>query len=151
MTAASVGRARAGTVAALLLVALGGCGQAADDAPSGGSTDGSGSAAATSLTIEVTADAGAEPTTMTLTCDPAGGDHPQPEQACEALEAAGADVLEPVPADQACTMIYGGPQTATVTGTLDGVDVDATFSREDGCEVERWDRLGTTFFDVPLQ
>jgi hypothetical protein len=106
---------------------------------------------ATSLTIEVRPDADAEPTTMTLTCDPAGGDHPQPEQACEALAAAGPDVLEPVPADQACTMIYGGPQTASITGTVDGADVDATFDRQNGCEIDRWEKLGTTFFDVPLQ
>jgi hypothetical protein len=106
---------------------------------------------ATSLTIEVRTDADADPTTLTLTCDPPGGDHPQAAEACDALAAAGPEVMEPVPADQACTMIYGGPQTARVTGTLDGADVDATFSRADGCEVDRWDALGTTFFDVPLQ
>lgn len=146
----------AGRVALLALVALvlAACGQDDDGGGTGadsGDDVGSGAAASTSLTIEVRADADAEPTTLTLTCDPVGGDHPQAEEACAALADAGADVFEPVPADQACTMIYGGPQTARVTGTLDGAEVDASFSRTDGCEVDRWERLGTTFFDVPLQ
>lgn len=144
---------RALPLVALAAALLVGCGQESDEEPGGssGSSGGSGSAAATSLTIEVRTDADAEPTTMSLTCDPVGGDHPQAEQACDALASAGADVFEPVPADQACTMIFGGPQTATVQGTLDGADVDATFTRENGCEIDRWETLGTTFFDVPLQ
>lgn len=128
-----------------------GCGQDSDDEPGTDEEAGGGSAAATSITIEVRTDADAEPNVMTLECDPTGGDHPQAQEACDALASAGADVLEPVPADQSCTMIYGGPQTATVKGTVDGADVDATFTRENGCEVDRWETLGTTFFDVPLQ
>jgi hypothetical protein len=107
--------------------------------------------AATSLTIVVTPGEGAKASTYELTCDPAGGDHPQPKQACAALDAAGAAVLKAVPGDTSCTTVYGGPQTATVTGTYGGKDVDATFNRKDGCEIERWEKLGTTFFDVPLQ
>lgn len=139
----------------VLLAFLGACGQSgdesSDDAGGAPPSDGAGGAAATSLTIEVRTDEEADPTTMTLTCDPVGGDHPQAQEACDALAAAGAEVLEPVPDDQPCTMIYGGPQTATVKGTFEGADVDASFSRQDGCELDRWDRLGTTFFDVPLQ
>ena len=88
---------------------------------------------------------------MTLTCDPAGGDHPNAEAACAKLAEAGAQIFEPVPADQACTMIFGGPQTATITGTFQGENVDASFSRANGCEIDRWDALGTEVFDVPLQ
>jgi hypothetical protein len=73
-----------------------------------------------------------------LACDPAGGDHPDPEAACRLL-----DELEnpfaPVPADQACTEIYGGPQTAHVTGTFRGEPVDAEFDRTNGCQISRWD------------
>lgn len=138
-----------------LLVLVGallvGCGQGSDDEPGTDAEAGGASVAATSITIEVRTDADAEPNVMTLECDPVGGDHPQAQEACAALASAGADVLEPVPADQVCTMIYGGPQTATVKGTVDGADVDATFTRENGCEVDRWETLGTTFFDVPLQ
>ena len=134
-------------LAAVALVALAACGSDdTSDAPGSSSSD-----AATSLTIVVTPDEGATASTYELTCDPAGGDHPQAEQACAALAKAGASVFDAVPADQACTAIYGGPQTATVKGTFDGKDVDASFSREDGCEIDRWEQLGTTFFNVPLQ
>ncbi|WP_432544983.1 SSI family serine proteinase inhibitor [Kineococcus sp. SYSU DK002] len=80
--------------------------------------------------------------TWQLTCSAggAGGDHPDAENACAAIAAA-RDPWAPVPADMACTMVYGGPQTATVTGTWGGVAVDARFARNDGCEIARWDRL----------
>jgi hypothetical protein len=122
------------------LLAMSGCGK---DKPESGSR--------TSLTITVVADEGATPQVMTLTCDPAGGNHPQPAQACAALKKAGAKVFRPVPKDQPCTMLYGGPQVAAVSGTYDGTKVDATFKRTNGCETARWEKLGTTFFNVPLQ
>ena len=71
----------------------------------------------------------------TLTCDPDGGSHPDPAGACDAL-LENEDALEPVPGDVACTEIYGGDQVATITGS-----VDARFSRANGCEIDRWDRL----------
>ncbi|MGK5532748.1 SSI family serine proteinase inhibitor [Streptomyces sp. URMC 129] len=78
--------------------------------------------------------------TFLLTCQPAGGDHPQPEEACAAIEAATAP-FEPVAADTLCTYMYGGPATATVEGTWNGEPVRAEFSRSDGCEIARWDAL----------
>lgn len=47
----------------------------------------------------------------------------------------------PVPGDVACTEIYGGPATGRVTGRVNGRPIDATFSRVNGCEIARWDRL----------
>ena len=125
----------------VLAATLAACGKDADTSSSD----------TTDLTITVVADEGADPQTYKLECDPAGGDHPQPAQACKALDAAGATVFEPVAKDQACTDIYGGPQTATVKGTYQGDKVDATFNRTNGCEIARWEQLGTTFFNVPLQ
>jgi hypothetical protein len=49
--------------------------------------------------------------------------------------------LAPVPANTPCTMIYGGPQKATITGTVDGQPVNATFDRTNGCEITRWEKL----------
>ena len=76
----------------------------------------------------------------TLTCDPAGGTHPDPEAACAAL-AADPEALEPVPPDAVCTMIFGGPERATVVGVLAGENVNAAFERSNGCEIDRWDRM----------
>ncbi len=39
-----------------------------------------------------------------------------------------------------CTEIYGGPETARVTGTIDGVRVDRRFSRTNGCEIADFSR-----------
>ena len=46
--------------------------------------------------------------------------------------------FEPTPGNVACTQQYGGPQTATVEGTLRGDPVSAEFSRVNGCEIARW-------------
>ncbi|MGH3031526.1 MAG: SSI family serine proteinase inhibitor [Gaiellaceae bacterium] len=76
----------------------------------------------------------------TLTCDPVGGTHPRAEEACAAL-AAHPEALEPVPADAACTQIYGGDETAEVTGLVAGRQIEASFSRKNGCEISRWEAL----------
>jgi Subtilisin inhibitor-like len=78
---------------------------------------------------------GGESHEATLTCDPDGGSHPDPVAACAAL-LENADALEPVSGDVACTEIYGGDQVATMTGS-----VETRFSRANGCEIDRWDRL----------
>ena len=128
--------------AVALMATLSACGK---DAESGAPSD------TTALTITVVADKGADPQAYELKCDPPAGDHPQAKQACAALDAVGADVFEPVPKDQMCTDLYGGPQTATVKGTYKGDAVDAEFNRTNGCEIDRWEQLGTTVFNVPLQ
>ena len=137
-----VRRALALCAVALLATALASCGKDADKASSSD---------VTALTITLVADDGVDPETYTLKCDPPGGDHPQPAEACKALEAAGAKVFEPVAKDQVCTDLYGGPQTATVKGTYKGKKVDAEFERTNGCEIDRWESLGATFFNVPMQ
>lgn len=82
--------------------------------------------------------------TYELYCHPGRGDHPDPVGACAALDRGtrwGKDVFAPVPKDSFCTMQYGGPATARITGTWAGRPVDATFDRGDGCQSGRWDRL----------
>lgn len=39
-----------------------------------------------------------------------------------------------------CTQIYGGPQTARVTGRIGSRPVDRRLSRSDGCAIADWDR-----------
>ena len=117
---------------ALLLLA--GCGGGDDDTADR-------PAPATELTVELDAEGSGDVVTATLTCDPAGGDVADPRAACDQLAAMGVAGFAPVGSDVVCTQQFGGPQTATVTGTLDGEAVDATFSRTDGCEISRWDAL----------
>ncbi|MQY05218.1 SSI family serine proteinase inhibitor [Actinomadura macrotermitis] len=115
---------------------------------------GSGSAAvqptqaADRLIVQVKASPQAPAQKWTLTCDPAGGDHPKKDAACAAL-AKSADPFKAPPKDRICTKIYGGPETATVTGTWKGRPVDASFGRADGCQLHRWTGLAPLFGDVP--
>src|ERR671918_2618789 len=115
-----------------LTVALGAC---------GGNEDEEGAEMPeTLLRIDVRLEPGADTTTRLLECDPVGGGVADPEAACRRL-AELENPFAPTPPDTACTEIYGGPQTATITGVLRGETVDASFSRENGCEIARWDKL----------
>ena len=98
------------------------------------------SSATTDLVI-VFDDGTGKKTTWTLTCDPAGGTHPDPAAACAALGVNGAKALPPVRKDVACTEIYGGAQEATISGTWQGQQVRSSLSRVNGCEISRWDLL----------
>jgi hypothetical protein len=124
--------------AALLLLATA-CG---GDDTTAGTTGEPTAEPTTSLTVVVDQADGSDPTSWTLTCNPTGGDHPQAQDACDWLATAASldpNPLEPVPGDVACTEIYGGDQTATVEGTLDGEPVSIELNRTNGCEIARWD------------
>jgi hypothetical protein len=82
----------------------------------------------------------------TLRCDPVGGNHPRRTAACRELERLGVRTLLPVPRNVACTEIYGGPMVATVKGTIDGRRVWVKLRRDNGCEIDRWNR---NWFLVP--
>ena len=41
--------------------------------------------------------------------------------------------------DTACTEIFGGPDTLSLEGTIEGEDVDVDLTRANGCEIERFD------------
>jgi hypothetical protein len=136
-------------VAALIALAAIGCGSDSGDDDGGSAAGGDGGGESTEArpgpAVEVTVTYWAEgpdsePVEATLTCDPPGGTHPDPEAACAAL-AADAAALDPVPGDAACTLIFGGPQEATVVGVMNDEQVDAAFAYSNGCEIDRWDRM----------
>ncbi len=64
-----------------------------------------------------------------------------PAALCRAARAVASLITRQPPARRVCTQIFGGPQTARVTGTLAGADVDRRFSRHNGCRIAEWDRL----------
>ncbi|MDQ3158373.1 MAG: hypothetical protein M3Q98_16900 [Actinomycetota bacterium] len=96
-------------------------------------TRGEGAVPANSIAIEVRTDKDAAPTIKNINCDDSGM-----ADLCHALTPS---LLAPVAKDQVCTMIYGGPETATIIGTMRGSAVKAEFSRTNGCEIDRWKRL----------
>lgn len=109
---------------------------------SGGGSPNPTSVGLTRLTVAAKDSPTAVEQTWTLTCAPAGGSHPNPAAACAELAKA-TDPFSPTPPDRACTMIYGGAQTATITGTYRGLSVNASYSRTNGCEIARWDAVAT--------
>ena len=44
-------------------------------------------------------------------------------------------------ADRICTEQYGGPDEATITGTLDDEPIDTVITRQNGCGIDDWDRV----------
>jgi hypothetical protein len=102
--------------------------------------------ASTSLHITVWPDGMEQPAkkVYTLKCAPVGGTLPKRAAACAKLMRAERP-FAPTPKGMACTMIYGGPQEALVTGRFRGNPVRAHFSRKDGCELGRWNRVQFLF------
>jgi hypothetical protein len=90
---------------------------------------------------------------VVITVDPDGGEGqpakelqltctaPTDSDACGAAAGISPADLAPPQEDVACTQQFGGPETATIKGTLRGAEVDASFSRTDGCEIARWDKV----------
>lgn len=96
------------------------------------------------LTVTVQHAGGGRDGRHELRCHPDGGTHPRAGEACRAVERNtrwGRDTFAQVPEGELCTMRYGGPATAHVTGTWGGRPVDATYDRSNGCEIARWDRF----------
>jgi len=93
-----------------------------------------------SLLITVRDSASSPALSWSLTCYPDGGTHPNPVFACDTLSGT-PDPFAPVPMGVMCTMIYYGPQTATITGYWQGQPVSAQFSRINGCEEHRWEKI----------
>jgi hypothetical protein len=109
-----------------------GCGdddEAANEPPASASTE---------LRIELDADGreGEPPEAVRVSC---GGETEDP--ACPLVAELPANPAAQVPPDTACTEIFGGPDTATISGTLGGEPVEATLTRADGCQIERFDRF----------
>ncbi|GIG57571.1 protease [Longispora fulva] len=79
------------------------------------------------LILTITPQSGPE-SEVTLTCGPAGGTHPSPEDACAKLAAAGGDLLRLTPTDEPCTLEYA-PVRVHVAGAWHGglMDYVATF------------------------
>jgi hypothetical protein len=103
---------------------------------------GASAAGRTSLTIVVRKDGRAPGTESrhSLRCDPVGGTHPTRAAACKGLARLGRSIFRPVPADTVCAELFGGPDTALVTGIVGGRPVWARFARDNACQIERWDR-----------
>jgi subtilisin inhibitor-like len=88
-----------------------------------------------SLTLTYMAQAGFA-SAVKLTCDPAGGGHPDPAAACAALAAADADMAKLPPGDRMCILLYQ-PVTAQLKGEWRGRAVEWKHTYGNTCEMHR--------------
>lgn len=88
------------------------------------------------VTVDPDGDGGEAAKELEVKCEA-----PTDSDACGAAAGISTADLAPTKGDVACTQIFGGPETATIKGTIRGEPVDATFSRSDGCEIARWDKV----------
>jgi hypothetical protein len=125
----------------LAVAALAGCGSSEEGTQAAGPT---GELANLVVTVDHDGAKGAKPPReLKLECA-----KPTDSQACGAAAGVSAADLRPTPSDTACTQIYGGPEEASIKGTIRGEEVDATFKRTDGCEISRWDRVKALLSEV---
>lgn len=110
-----------------------GTGDDTGSAPPGSPDGDGGSPIPAKLTVTWRAKPSAKQLRRSISCpDTSGPD----AGACAAL--AGDHHLLELPAHRACTELYGGPEQAHITGTLDGAKVDETLTRTDGCQIARY-------------
>lgn len=94
------------------------------------------------ITIHVQKDAKSPERTAVLICP---GRTPLERDVCAALDVVAPKVFDPVSEDRVCTMIYGGPATATMRGTYEDGLVNAAFNQANGCEIGRWNQVLPVF------
>jgi hypothetical protein len=130
--------AQATAVACAALFAIAGCGgdDGSTDEPATADTD-------LRVSLDLDGSGGKAPREAQIVCDP-GMD----TGSCSRVAELDAADLAPVPPMQPCTEIYGGPATATIVGTLHGEPVDATLNRQNGCEIERYERVAPLLAEV---
>lgn len=95
------------------------------------------------LDIVVRADGQTQSAAYSLQCSGvsalASSLHPRADEACS-LVSENPQILDPTPSPgtQMCTEQYGGPATASVTGTVDGKAVSRDFDLKNGCGISAW-------------
>ena len=140
-------------VTAILTMALAACGGGADEPipvePDGGIGDGAGPPPGAGVDLEITIDhPDIDAYTYRISCD----DDSAIVEGIEAVDAEGAcaqrgeqsvqdRLVEGPLEDRVCTEVYGGPDTATVVGSIDGRPVDTVIDRTNGCGIAEWDEL----------
>jgi hypothetical protein len=128
-------------IAAACAAAVTACGSAASSSAGSPSSGSHSPAAAPKVSLTITVSGSPGPARhWTLTCDPAGGTHPDPTAACAALlRAKGPSYAQPK--GLMCPMILASAKVATIQGTYYGQPVHSTI-RDGGCTMSKWAQLG---------
>lgn len=98
-----------------------------------------------SLSISISEDGGQQSAHYELDCRGSVLEEtstlPNALKACEFLLDNPKVLEQEFPSDQICTEIYGGPETAEISGIIAGKSVNTSLSRNNGCNIKHWDDL----------
>ena len=130
-------RCLAATIALLALGAGGLVMQGCGDGSGSGAAGAGGDPGTGNLQITYIPEPGTKPRQADLVCPATATDA---AAACEQIESLTA-AFDPVPADQACSQQYGGPEQIVLYGRWAGNPVDTTLTRTNGCEIDRYESL----------
>ena len=97
-----------------------------------------------SLKIIYKADQESSKEVSSLECKPAGGTINTPGVKCARLLKISSP-FAPINPDQICSQIFGGTETARIYGYWQGKKINARFSKSNGCQIERWNRVEFLF------
>lgn len=139
----------------ILALALAACGSGTDEPipvePDGGIGDGAGPplGAGADVDLEISVDhPEIDAYAYRVTCDGdtatiEGAESIDAALACARLaqESVRERLVEGPPPDRVCTQVYGGPDTAAISGSIDGRVVDTFIDRTNGCGIAEWDGL----------
>jgi hypothetical protein len=119
---------------ALILCAavIAGCGED-DEQPASPTSEPAAALADLEVTYNADGEGGQDFEPVAVKCDSA-----EDSETCAKIAEVEPKAFEPTPGNVACTQQYGGPEIVTVTGTFRGEEVNATFSRQNGCEIARF-------------
>ncbi len=92
------------------------------------------------ISVSYVAQDGASAKHWTLHCNPTGGTHKSAKKACTALLKV-KDPFKSSDPNMMCTEQYGGPESADVRGIWNGKKIRANFSKINGCEIARWQKV----------
>lgn len=135
---------------ATVAVALSACGGSGSPGVSSPATTKSGAIGGVLASVSVAVDPGdgKSPRTATLSCDGSKGkgtgylaEKVAADSACSLVIGPGRKRLVSGPVGGACTQQYGGPEQATITGSIQGDRINTKVARSDGCGIADWELL----------
>lgn len=125
-------------IALVLALFVAACGE--DSSTLSGSGGGGGQTVNLTLTVS---DGEGKNAKATLKCDESTAEgtgffESGADEACRNARDLEKLLTTPPPQDRVCTQIYGGPQTARITGSFGAKDVAREISRSNGCDIAEW-------------
>lgn len=97
------------------------------------------------LTVKYQKDVNSKVMKYSLICQPAPSSKKSKAICSKLLEVR--NPFKEVPQDSICSEVFGSSSKASVKGVWAGKKISTNFSQNNGCEIERWEKVSFLFFD----